>query len=65
MRIYYVPISWHAFKTYAAEKGMDIYQFNSDGKLRTKGLYHIQNVNNYHRDLRLGYNDLTVLPLSI
>lgn len=41
--------SWRAFKTYAAEKGMSIYQFKSDGKVRTKGLYHIQNVNNYHR----------------
>ncbi|GGA87226.1 hypothetical protein GCM10008025_32590 [Ornithinibacillus halotolerans] len=44
--------SWRAFKTYAAEKGMDIYQFKSDGKVRTKGLYHIQNVNNYHRRLK-------------
>lgn len=32
---------WRAFKTYAAEKGMEIYQFKSDGKVRTKGLYHI------------------------
>lgn len=38
--------SWRAFKTYAAEKKMDIYQFKSDGKIRTKGLYHIQNDNN-------------------
>ena len=44
--------SWRAFKTYAAEKGMDIYQFKSDSKVRTKGLYHIQNVNNYHRKLK-------------
>lgn len=44
--------SWRAFKTYATEKGMDIYQFKSDGKIRTKGLYHIQNVNNYHRRLK-------------
>ena len=44
--------SWRAFKTYATEKGMDIYQFKSDGKVRTKGLYHIQNVNNYHRRLK-------------
>lgn len=33
--------SWRAFKTYAAEKGMSIYQFKSDGKIRTKDLYHI------------------------
>src|SRR5699024_6909424 len=57
--------SWRAFKTYAAEKKMDIYQFKSDGKIRTKGLYHIQNVNNYTEDLRRGYNDLTVSLLSI
>ncbi|OIK13114.1 hypothetical protein BIV59_06890 [Bacillus sp. MUM 13] len=41
--------AWRAFKTYAAENDMDIYQFKSDDKTRTKGLYHIQNVNNYHR----------------
>lgn len=41
-----------AFKTYAAEKGIDIYQFKSDGQVRTKGLYHIQNVNNSHRRLK-------------
>lgn len=44
--------AWRAFKTYAAEKDMDIYQFKADGKIRTKGLYHIQNVNNYHRRLK-------------
>ncbi len=44
--------AWRAFKTYASEKGMPIYQFKSDGKIRTKGLYHIQNVNNYHRRLK-------------
>jgi len=44
--------SWRAFKTYATEKGMNIYQFKSDGKVRTKGIYHIQNVNNYHRRLK-------------
>src|SRR5690625_717929 len=44
--------AWRAFKVYANEKGMEIYQFKSDGKVRTKGLYHIQNVNNYHRRLK-------------
>ncbi|MCM3612679.1 IS1595 family transposase [Planococcus sp. MERTA32b] len=44
--------SWRAFKTYATGKGMVIHQFKSDGKVRTKGLYHIQNVNNYHRRLK-------------
>lgn len=36
--------SWRAFNT--AEKKMDN-QFKSDGRIRTKGLYHIQYVNNY------------------
>lgn len=31
---------------------MDINQFKSDGKIRTKGLYYIQNVDNYHRRLK-------------
>lgn len=44
--------SWRAFKTYALKKGMDIYQFKLNGKVRTKGLYHIQNVNNYHSRLK-------------
>lgn len=33
---------WRAFRAYAADNGMSIYQFKSDGKVRTKGLYHIQ-----------------------
>ncbi|MFB1081420.1 IS1595 family transposase [Jeotgalibacillus sp. JSM ZJ347] len=44
--------SWRAFRTYATDKGMTIYQFKSDGKVRTKGLYHIQNVNSYHSRLK-------------
>ncbi|MFA9558757.1 IS1595 family transposase [Evansella sp. AB-rgal1] len=44
--------SWRAFKTYAAEKGMVIYQFKSSSKIRTKGIYHIQNVNSYHSRLK-------------
>ena len=40
--------AWRALKTYANEKGMEIYQFKSDGKIRTRCLYHIQNINNYH-----------------
>ncbi|WP_374989319.1 IS1595 family transposase (plasmid) [Priestia megaterium] len=44
--------SWRAFRTYSNEKGLDIYQFKSDGKIRTRGLYHIQNVKNYHRRLK-------------
>lgn len=31
----------HAFKTYADEKGMEIYQFKAAEKVCTKGLYHI------------------------
>lgn len=44
--------AWRAFKTYATENEMSIYQFKSDGKVRTKGLYHSQNVNNYHSKLK-------------
>lgn len=31
---------------------MERYRFKSDGKNRLKGLYHIQNVNNYHSRLK-------------
>ena len=44
--------AWRAFKTYASEKGLEHYQFKSDGKDRVRGLYHIQNVNNYHSRLK-------------
>ena len=41
-----------AFKTYAKAKGLEHYPFKSDGKEHVKGLYHIQNVNNYHSRLK-------------
>ncbi|UOE92646.1 IS1595 family transposase [Alkalihalobacillus sp. LMS39] len=44
--------AWRAFKTYAKEKGIEHYAFKSDGKVRTKGLFHIQNVNSYHKRLK-------------
>jgi IS1 family transposase len=44
--------AWRAFKAYAKEKGIEHYPFKSDGKERVKGLYHIQNVNNYHSRLK-------------
>ncbi len=44
--------AWRAFKTYAKDKGVEHYAFKSDGKERVKGLYHIQNVNNYHSLLK-------------
>ncbi|MEK4671245.1 IS1595 family transposase [Niallia sp. FSL R7-0271] len=44
--------AWRAFKTYAVEKGLEHYRFKSDGKDRVRGLYHIQNVNNYHSRLK-------------
>lgn len=44
--------AWRAFKTYASEKGLEHYRFKSDGKDRVRGLYHIQNVNNYHSRLK-------------
>lgn len=34
------------------EKGLEHYPFKSDGMERVKGLYHIQNVNNYHSRLK-------------
>lgn len=40
--------AWRALSTYAKSKGLEHYQFKSDGTERAKGLYHIQNVNNYH-----------------
>jgi IS1 family transposase len=43
---------WRAFRTYAKDKGLDHYPFKSNGKERVKGLYHIQNVNNYHSRLK-------------
>jgi transposase-like protein len=44
--------AWRAFSTYAKNKGLEHYRFKSDGKERVKGLYHIQNVNNYHSRLK-------------
>lgn len=43
--------AWRAFKAYANEKGLTHYRFKT-GKERTKGVYHIQNVNNYHQRLK-------------
>lgn len=34
--------------TYASGVGLDHYRFKPGGKQRVKGVYHIQNVNNYH-----------------
>ena len=44
--------AWRAFSTYAKSKGLEHYRFKSDGKERVRGLYHIQNVNNYHSRLK-------------
>ncbi|ATW84795.1 hypothetical protein ESP47_02415 [Heyndrickxia coagulans] len=44
--------AWRAFKAYAKEKGIEHYPFKSCGKERVKGLYHIQNVNNYYSRLK-------------
>lgn len=43
--------AWRAFKTYATEIGLPYYRFKT-GLERTKGIYHIQNVNNYHQRLK-------------
>ncbi|MEK5063645.1 IS1595 family transposase [Cytobacillus sp. FSL R5-0596] len=44
--------AWRAFMTYAKEKGLEHYRFKSDGKERVRGVYHIQNMNNYHSRLK-------------
>lgn len=44
--------SWRAFSSYARKKGLVHYRFKYDGKQRVKGVYHIQNVNNYHSRLK-------------
>ncbi len=36
----------------ARDKGLEHYRFKSDGTERVKGLYLIQNVNNYHSRLK-------------
>lgn len=38
--------------SFANEKGLSHDRFKSDGKQRVKGIYHIQNVNNYHSRLK-------------
>ncbi|MDF9761361.1 IS1 family transposase [Peribacillus simplex] len=43
--------AWRAFKTYASDKGFTHYRFKT-GAERAKGIYHIQNVNNYHQRLK-------------
>jgi transposase-like protein/IS1 family transposase len=45
--------AWRAFSTYAKEKDLEHHRFKSDGTVRVKkGIYHIQNVNNYHSRLK-------------
>ena len=44
--------AWRAFSTYAMSKGLKHYRFKSDGKERVKGIYHIQNANNYQSRLK-------------
>ena len=43
--------AWRAFKTYATGLGLPHYRFKT-GKERTRGLFHIQNANNYHSRLK-------------
>ena len=42
---------WRAFSTYAKEKKLEHYRFDTR-HTRMKGIYHIQNVNNYHQRLK-------------
>ncbi len=42
--------SWRAYTTYAKQKGVAHYRIKPDkGIYAIKGIYHIQNVNNYHK----------------
>ncbi|MCM3671979.1 IS1595 family transposase [Mesobacillus maritimus] len=44
---------WRGYKTYAKEKGLEHYRINTKKTgYVIKGLYHIQNVNNYHGRLK-------------
>lgn len=48
-----VTDAWRAYKTYAKEKGLEHYRIKSDdGKYVIKGLYYIQNVNNFHSRMK-------------
>jgi transposase-like protein len=40
--------AWRAFTTFASKRGIVHYRFKSTESRRVKGVYHIQNVNNYH-----------------
>ncbi len=40
--------AWRTFSTYTKSKGMEHYRFKSYGIERLRGIYHSQNVNNYH-----------------
>ncbi|MBK3497099.1 IS1595 family transposase [Viridibacillus sp. YIM B01967] len=43
--------AWRAFKTYSKDKGFIHYRFKT-GVERTKGIFHIQNVNNFYQRLK-------------
>ncbi|BDG35723.1 hypothetical protein PcaKH15_16290 [Parageobacillus caldoxylosilyticus] len=48
-----VTDAWRAYKTYAKEKGLQHYRIKSDdGTHVIKGIYHIQNVNDFHSRLK-------------
>jgi hypothetical protein len=40
------------FSSYGISKGLEPCRFKSDGTEGVKGLYHTQNVNNYHSGLK-------------
>jgi len=45
--------AWRSYMTFAKEKGIEHYRINSTSKEYTKkGIYHIQNINNYHQRLK-------------
>lgn len=44
--------AWRSYTTFAKEKGMEHYRLKSGEQHVLKGIYHIQNVNNYHHRFR-------------
>lgn len=44
--------AWRSYAFFAKSKGIDHYKINSSEKEYKKGIYHIQNVNNYHHRLK-------------
>ena len=44
--------AWRSYSMFARQKGLDHYSIKSTEAHVKKGIYHIQNVNNYHKRLK-------------